>query len=87
MVSALAAAYTDQSAALLADGRRSVSDLDLVSFPVTLQPARAGQRATCVLCQAVFLVDERGAPVLTHPELGAIVVCYPCARDLGEVGS
>jgi hypothetical protein len=41
----------------------------------------------CRLCVDMFRTDSRGTPVLTHPELGAIVVCYTCAEALQPTAS
>jgi hypothetical protein len=53
-------------------------------FEVTYSADEIGTPYDCRLCAAGFTVDQRGLPLLTHPELGPIVVCYRCAVELGE---
>lgn len=53
-------------------------------WPVTFATTEALQ-VECRLCVEFFRLDRRGLPVLTHPELGPIVVCYQCAKDLGTM--
>lgn len=53
-------------------------------FPVTYDQDSSTQGGTCALCGELFFVDQRGVPILQHPELGAILVCYRCASDLAS---
>ena len=50
-------------------------------FPVVYDVREPCLR-TCHLCVESFRTDDRGVPVLSHPELGSVVVCYRCAEAL-----
>lgn len=55
-------------------------------FPVTYSQDVLwhGARYICQFCRAPLSLDSRGLPILDHPELGRVIVCYPCAEDLGD---
>ena len=50
-------------------------------FPIVYCPTDS-RLFVCRLCVEPFWTDGRAAPVLAHPELGAVIVYYQCAGCL-----